>query len=62
MIVRAALVLAIALPALADTPAKVFAAGSLRAALTRERTGIATKNLLDRMLHPAVKVGTSTPI
>jgi ABC-type molybdate transport system substrate-binding protein len=127
---RAALLLAIALPAMAQSPARVFAAGSLRAALTqaaaafkaqgggdvafefgpsgllrdrlahgghadvfasanmehphslvqlgmatdartfarnrmcaltRERTGVTTKNLLERMLHPAVKIGTSTP-
>jgi ABC-type molybdate transport system substrate-binding protein len=30
-------------------------------ALARERTGITTKNVLERMLHPAVKLGTSTP-
>ena len=29
--------------------------------LARERTGVTTKNLLERMLHPAVKLGTSTP-
>jgi len=130
VILRAALLLAIALPSMAQAPAKVYAAGSLRAALTaaatafkaegggdvafefgpsgllrdrlahgghadlfasanmehprslvqlgmakearpfarnrlcalaRERTGVTTKNLLERMLHPAVKLGTSTP-
>ena len=122
MILRAALVFAIALPSMAQAPAKIYAAGSLRPALTaaaaafkaegggdvafefgpsgllrdrlahgghadvfasanmehprplvelgmamearpvaRERTGVTTKNLLERMLHPAVKLGTSTP-
>jgi len=130
VILRAALVLAIALPSMAQPPAKVYAAGSLRAALTaaaaafkaqgggdvsfefgpagllrdrlahgghadvfasanmenprslvqlgiakearpfarnrmcalaRERAGVTTKNLLERMLDPAVKLGTSTP-
>jgi len=130
VILRAALLFAIAMPSMAQAPAKVYAAGSLRAALTaaaaafkaegggdvafefgpsgllrdqlahgghadvfasanmehprslvqlgmakearpfarnrmcalaRERTGVTTKNLLERMLHPAVKLGTSTP-
>jgi ABC-type molybdate transport system substrate-binding protein len=41
------------------TQAQPFARNSM-CALARERTGVTTKNLLERMLHPAVKLGTST--
>jgi len=40
--------------------AQLFARNRM-CALARERTGVTTRNLLERMLHPAVKLGTSTP-
>jgi molybdenum ABC transporter molybdate-binding protein len=42
------------------TPARVFARNSL-CVLTRPDLGLSRENLLDKLLQPAVKIGTSTP-